>query len=164
MLKLRWLVPVGEAMTDERNQREDILERLTRLEGAVASLLLQLEAGDNSIRQLLRFDQDRFERIDRELDDIRSTLNAQSENVVPRRDIEKIAPRITDIETAVRHIETTLATGKGRGETWKSILVVVVPATLAFMSSLIVAWVAWQLTGFSSGAAPGVIIPPLYFL
>lgn len=138
-------------MTDEQAHRENILERLTRLEGSVSALLLQLEAGDNSIRQLLRFDQDRFERIDRELDDLRTNFTSHTDGSVSPRAFDEVDRRLGAVEASVRTMETSLAQGEGRGETWKSILIVVAPATLAFLSSLIVAYVAWRLAGISPG-------------
>jgi hypothetical protein len=99
-------------MSQDLEFRERVIERLTAVEGQLSSLALRLEASDNSLRQLLRFDKERFSRIESALDDFETTLRS----VPSQDDVELLRARVTSVESRVGALEVQSHKWTGRRE------------------------------------------------
>lgn len=99
-------------MSQDLDFRERVIERLTAVEGQLSSLAVQLEASDNSLRQLLRFDKERFGRIEAALDEFQSALRR-----MPSQDeVELLRTRVTSVEGRIGKLEMQSHIGTGRRE------------------------------------------------
>jgi hypothetical protein len=124
-------------MSQDLEFRERVIERLTAVEGQLSSLALQLEASDNSLRQLLRFDKERFARIESALDDFQDVIRK-----TPSRDeFELLRTRVTAAESRLGTLEVQAHMGVGRREFLLKVWAWVGPV----MGAVAAAWAVGQL-------------------
>lgn len=124
-------------MSQDLEFRERVIERLTAVEGQLSSLAVQLEASDNSLRQLLRFDKERFGRIEAALDDFQNALRR-----MPSQDeVELLRTRVTGVEGRLGKLEMQAHIGTGRREFLLKIWAWVGPV----LGAVAAAWAVGQL-------------------
>lgn len=124
-------------MSQDIEFRERVIERLTAVEGQLSSLAVQLEASDNSLRQLLRFDRERFGRIESALDDFESALRR-----MPSHDeVELLRTRVTSVEGRISTLEVQSYKGTGRTELLLKVWAWVGPV----LGALVTAWTVGRL-------------------
>jgi CRISPR/Cas system-associated protein Cas10 (large subunit of type III CRISPR-Cas system) len=99
-------------MSQDTDFRERVIERLTAVEGQLSSLAVQLEASDNSLRQLLRFDKERFGRIEAALEAFEKVI-ARSAS---KDDLEGLSARLGLVERRVETLEVQSHMGNGQKE------------------------------------------------
>lgn len=124
-------------MSQDLEFRERVIERLTAVEGQLSSLAVQLEASDNSLRQLLRFDKERFGRIESVLEEFQDALRR-----MPSRDeVELLRTRLSAAEGRLDTLEVQSHIGVGRRELLLKVWAWVGPV----MGAVAAAWAVGQL-------------------
>lgn len=117
--------------------RERVIERLGVVEGQLSALALQLEASDNSLRQLLRFDKERFSRIEAALDGFEEVIRK-----APSRDeVEVLRAKIASVEGRVGILEVQSHMWTGR----RDFLLKVWAWAGPVMGAITAAWTVRQL-------------------
>lgn len=81
-------------MLDER----EILERIGSLEGDLRNLAYKTEADDNSIRQLLKFDEDHLSRLEHAVEKLTEQVERNRDDLMEVRDLGNLRQRLQDIQ------------------------------------------------------------------
>lgn len=124
-------------MSQDLEFRERVIERLTAVEGQLSSLAMQSESSDNSLRQLLRFDKERFGRIEAALDEFQAALRQ-----MPSQDeLELLRTRVKAIESRIEPLEVQSHKGTGRTELLLKVWAWVGPV----LGALVTAWTVGRL-------------------
>lgn len=117
--------------------REKVVERLTGMEGQLNTLALQLESGDNAIRQLLRFDKERFERIEKALESVENALR----NSATKLELDAVKKRVNNAEERIDELEEKQSRGLGQKDVWLRIWAWVGPV----LGAIVTAWAVRSL-------------------